>query len=197
MPKRCAAYGCRGNYRGEPYSHMVRFPSDAVEREAWINALPNKKGSVTHRKDLFICASHFSCAWQISRGGKRPVGPPTIFPGIPNSCIKRFHAKPRNKNALSQTREKRSQQRQEERNKIGSFSQFVKEIAKRFPQFSVLENGSKVNMFTADDSGRKIDKFLSFQEVESPFGFLFLVRAERNGYEIPKSKFILQKKQYD
>jgi hypothetical protein len=111
---------------------MVRFPSDAEERDAWINALPNTKGSVTHRKDLFICASHFSCAWQICRGGKRPVGPPTVFSGIPKSCIKRVVAKPRNKNALSQIREKRTQERQEERNKIASFAIFTKEIGERF-----------------------------------------------------------------
>ena len=28
MPKRCAAFNCHGNYRGEPYSPMVSFPND-------------------------------------------------------------------------------------------------------------------------------------------------------------------------
>ena len=193
MPKRCAAYGCHGNYRGEPYSRMVRFPSNEDEREAWINALPNRKGTVTNRKDLFICASHFNCAWQTCRGGKRPVGPPTVFVGIPKSCIKQSIAMPRNRNALSQTREQRSNQLKKERDTIGNFKVFEQEIGKRFPQFSIRRHANNVNMFIADESGRNIQQFLSFCEVQSPFGFLFLVRAEKNGYVIPKSNFTLQK----
>ena len=28
MPRRCAVYGCRGNYIGEPYTKTVSFPTD-------------------------------------------------------------------------------------------------------------------------------------------------------------------------
>jgi hypothetical protein len=79
MPKRCAAFGCRGNYKGQPYSRVVRFPSDEEERRKWIESMPNKCNSLKNRSDLFVCASHFDCEWVNVRGGKRPSGPPTIF----------------------------------------------------------------------------------------------------------------------
>ena len=31
MPKRCAAFNCRGNYDGEPYSQVVSFPTDRLK----------------------------------------------------------------------------------------------------------------------------------------------------------------------
>ena len=32
MPKECNVYGCRSNYRGEPYTTEVESPTDEVER---------------------------------------------------------------------------------------------------------------------------------------------------------------------
>ena len=97
MPQHYAAYGRHGNYRGQPYGRMrmVCFLSSVGEREAWLNALPNKKGTLINRKDLYVCAFHFNCDWQICTGGKRPAGPPTVFADIPNSCLKQTIAKPR------------------------------------------------------------------------------------------------------
>lgn len=137
MPKRFAAYGCHGNYHGQPYSLVVRFPSSVDEREAWINALPNKKWTLTNRKDLYVCASHFNCNWQVYRGGKRPAGPPTVFAGIPKFCLKQTIAKPRNKNALCDRREQRSFQVMKGRDTIGSVKAFEQDIGKRFPLFSI------------------------------------------------------------
>ena len=38
MPKRCAAYGCRGNYTGGPYTSVVRFTTEITEQNRWIEA---------------------------------------------------------------------------------------------------------------------------------------------------------------
>ena len=45
MPKRCAAFNCRGNYAGKPYSRVVSFPTELQERERWIAAMPNAPGT--------------------------------------------------------------------------------------------------------------------------------------------------------
>ena len=62
MPKLCAAYGCRGNYKGEPYVRMVKFPSEENERRRWIEAMPNNPATLITRRDIFVCASNFDCA---------------------------------------------------------------------------------------------------------------------------------------
>ena len=41
MPFKCSVYGCRGNYENEDYSPTVKFPKDALTRQAWIDAMPN------------------------------------------------------------------------------------------------------------------------------------------------------------
>ena len=69
MPKRCAAFNCKENYAGEPYSRVVRFPTEMQERERWIAAMPNAPGTL-HSKNIYICASHFTCKWVAAKGGE-------------------------------------------------------------------------------------------------------------------------------
>ena len=69
MPKRCAAFNCSGNYAGEPYCRIVHFPIELHDRERWIAAMPNAPGTL-HSKDIYICASHFTCKWVAARGAK-------------------------------------------------------------------------------------------------------------------------------
>ena len=65
MPHRCSAFNCRGNYNGEPYTRMVKFPSDEGERKIWISfsAMPNETESLSKLKEVWICAKHFDCEW--------------------------------------------------------------------------------------------------------------------------------------
>ena len=63
MPKKCNVYGCRGNYRGEPYTEVVPFPTDEVERNRWIDAMPNEHSSLLQLKQIYACAHHFDCEW--------------------------------------------------------------------------------------------------------------------------------------
>ena len=48
----------------------------------------NNPQTLIGRKEIWICDSHFDCDWVKTRGGKRPAKPPTIFPGVPKSCMK-------------------------------------------------------------------------------------------------------------
>ena len=57
MPRRCAVYGCRGNYTGEPYTKCVSFPTDEETRLKWISALPIAPSSLVERK-IFGYVSH-------------------------------------------------------------------------------------------------------------------------------------------
>ena len=72
MPRKCAAFNCRGNYRGEPYTKVVNFPQDLAEREIWIKAMPNDPKTLANKKEIWVCASHFDCEWVTVNGGKRP-----------------------------------------------------------------------------------------------------------------------------
>ena len=58
MPKRCAVFNCRGNYDGEPYSQVVSFPTDRVERTRWIETMGVNPGG--DGGDTYInCPPHF------------------------------------------------------------------------------------------------------------------------------------------
>ena len=57
MPIRCAVYNSRGNYDREPYSQVVNFPTNMVERTRWIEAMPNEPGSLKDRKEIYVCTS--------------------------------------------------------------------------------------------------------------------------------------------
>ena len=87
MPKKCNVFGCRGNYRCEPYTQVVPFPSDEVERDRWIDAMPNERSSLLQLKQIYDCVHHFDCEWVKVKGGKRSSQPPSIFPGVPKSCL--------------------------------------------------------------------------------------------------------------
>ena len=194
MPKRCAAFGCRGNYNGEPYSRMVRFPQEETERASWISAMPNAAGSLKHRTELFICSSHFDCQWVTSRGGKRPVGPPTIFKGVPKSYLKQSVSAPRPTKVVSaESREKRQEENSDSKDRILSFEKFASEVGIRFKNFSITRNGVNISMFCLNENSSKVVQFISFREVNSKFGFLQLVKVCKNGYEIQKHNFQLQK----
>ena len=73
MPKNCNVHGCRGNYRGEPYTKVVSFPTDEVERNRWIEAMPNERSSLLQLKQIYACVRHFDYEWITVKGGKDQV----------------------------------------------------------------------------------------------------------------------------
>ena len=38
------------------------------------------------KKEIWVCATHFEGEWITIQGGRRPLNPPSIFPGVPKSC---------------------------------------------------------------------------------------------------------------
>ena len=85
MGKRCASYGCRGNYAGEPESKVVRFPKDELTRQAWIDAMPNDPETLKGRTEIYICAAHFEGKWISVKGG--------TYLAIPSSLLFPWHSK--------------------------------------------------------------------------------------------------------
>lgn len=194
MPKRCAVFGCRSNYRGEPYTRVVRFPTDEVEYDRWIKAMPNTGRSIIGRRDLFVCAKHFDCEWVVCRGGRRPVAPPSVFHGIPKSCLKQAQPKKRTTSLTSSTaRQQHQAKRRKMDDNMNNFDSFVDQLPKRYPQFIVKKNKDEVYMTLLNDRGSQVTQFLWFRKRESPFGFLHLVTVEKDGCEISKNLFVLSK----
>ena len=90
MVDKCSIFGCNSNYGNQPYVKLVSFPTDEVERNRWIDAVPNERSSLLKLKKIFACERHFDCEWVSAKGGrgKRPSQPPSIFPGVQKSCLK-------------------------------------------------------------------------------------------------------------
>ena len=150
MGRSCMAFGCRGNYKGEPYSKMVNS-WDKKSKEDWIAAKPNDPESQRDKDKIWLCVTHFEGEWISSQGGRKPKNIPTIFPGIPKSCIKQSNSKPREtKRSSSAMRQKNS----EENDKIKFFNDFSCTMRKKYPKFQFIQNGEDLRMFRIDEIGR-------------------------------------------
>ena len=55
------------------------------------------------------------------------------------------------------------------------------------------DGGNDLYMSMTDPKGRKVVRYFHFRHIDSYFGFLYFVTAEKNGISLPKSKFSLQK----
>ena len=112
MPRRCAVYGCPGNYSCEPYTKTVSFPTDEETRSKWIIALPNDTRTLVGRKEIWINVTHFEGESVTMRGGKRPLNPPSIFPGVTKSCLKQVQYKERQSTCSSAEARRKTQEKQ-------------------------------------------------------------------------------------
>ena len=61
MVNKCSIFGCNSNYGNQPYVKLVSFPTDEVERNRWIDAVPNEHSSLLKLKKIFACEHHFDC----------------------------------------------------------------------------------------------------------------------------------------
>jgi hypothetical protein len=67
---------------------MYRFPFKSEDRELWIKKLPNANFVFTNFKR--ICAHHWPADTELKKvkgGNCVPVHPPSVFKGVPVSCI--------------------------------------------------------------------------------------------------------------
>ena len=194
MPRRCSCFGCNGNYDGTPYVKVISFPKDPEERERWILAMPNQNESLRCLKEIYICYKHFNCEWVSVKGGKRPKEPPSIFPGIPKSTLKQVASTSRPTSfSTSASRAKKMEAADEVANKMKDFEHFYAKISTYFPGFNIVKDQKNLYLSKTDATGRHVEQFFHFQHVNSPFGFLFLNKVEKDGIEVPKSMFPLQK----
>jgi hypothetical protein len=195
MPKHCAAFDCHGNYKGQPYTRMVRFPTEENERRRWIEAIPSNPLTLNRRRDIYVCASHFYCFWTAAKGGLRPVGPPTVFRGIAKSCIKQtFSGRRRTTEAFAfLARQKQQEIAKIYRDKMNSCDKFTRNVAEHFPEYIIRRNGDEVSMVKLSKSGNKVIQFVLLRKITSHFAFLLIVRLEKDGYEVPKNVLNFQK----
>ena len=122
-----------------------------------------------------------------SRGGKRPVGLPTIFEEVSKSYLKQSVSAPRPTKVVSAaSQEKCQKENSDYKDRILSFEKFAGEVGTRFKNFSITRNGVNVSMFCLNENSSKVVRFISYREVNSKFGFLQLVKVCKNGYEIQK-----------
>ena len=94
MVQTCMAFGCRENYKGEPCTKMVSS-WDEESRLRWISAMPNAPAQLREKEKIWLCITHFEGEWKATQGGSKPVNLPTVFSGIPKSCLKQTNNKPR------------------------------------------------------------------------------------------------------
>ena len=96
MLYKCSVYGCRTNYKENESDSVIkddvklfRFPSDEGERELWIKCLPNLDFVWTASKR--ICEKHWPVNYEkkvVNRNRNfSPLDPPSIFEGVPTSCV--------------------------------------------------------------------------------------------------------------
>ena len=98
MVNKCGIVGCNGNYNKNNKCRVFKLPTDAAERQTWINVLPPRKDFVIDPDKFFICERHWSEGYEVHTfpGGRtRPKHPPSVFPQIPKSCMPTPKAQPR------------------------------------------------------------------------------------------------------
>ena len=123
------------------------------------------------------------------KGGKRPSQPPSIFHGVPQSCLKQISSPSRNTTASADDRAENERLRTEALDKIGDFPSFCNAIQKRLSKDHLIILDGDDIYISKPDKGRSVIQFLHFKPVKSSFGFLYLKCVDRNGKEIPKTYF--------
>ena len=149
MVNKCSIFGYNSNYRNQPYVKVVSLPTDEVERNRWIDAIPNERSSLLKLKKIYVCERHFDCEWVSAKGGKRPSQPPSIFPGVQKSCLKQVTSVTRSFTSSAESRAQSEVLNNETLDKITDFSSFCDTIKKRF---------AKDHLITIDDNDIYISK---------------------------------------
>ena len=79
------------------------------------------------------------------------------------------------------------------KDKIRDFANFSSKVGSHFKNFNVIADENTLCLSETDSTGLTVKSFFHFQEVTSPFGSVPLCKTEKNGFEVPKSNFSLQK----
>ena len=170
----------------------AKHPDDRIK---WIDSMPNDRRSLEELKEIHVCVSHFNCDWvTVQGGGKRPIDPPSIFPGVPKSSTKQTVPRTRTtKSTSADTRIAKQKHVEDTKDKINSFASFSIEIKKRYKQYSIVQEESDLYLSLTDRIGQHVVHFFHFRKVSSSFGFLHLVNVEKYGFKVNKTLLPLQK----
>ena len=93
MPNCCSAFGRKDGHKTQPYDgHFYRFSSEKGKCQTWIDSLPD--ANFVWSKSKRICDVHWPPNEKFTRvkGQDVPDEPPTIFPGVPSSCLRQTAA---------------------------------------------------------------------------------------------------------
>lgn len=200
MPNRCVAWGCAANASRKPnYTAMVKFPTDPVQRERWIAAMPNTRKDLETRKGpLFLCRRHFTCKFVSAkgRGGKRPCGPPSKFEKVAGSQKMQTAAQPRDStHSLAEARLSKKNLIKTPSDKIMSLEDFIHNVSKVIPECHVhcAEDGD-VTLYFLDRKAQSITQSLVLKTTATSFGFLQLVCAEKKSCSVTLSALKLKQR---
>ena len=86
---------CTSNYvppkgnsmKAKHYVRVFRFPKKPADMKVWIRALPYRDLNVN--SNSVICVKHWPENYPTVklRGKERPLNSPSVWPGVPESCI--------------------------------------------------------------------------------------------------------------
>lgn len=158
----------------------MSFATDEVERNRWIDAMPNEHSSLLHLKQIYACVHHFDCEGIIVKEGNRPSQPPSISPGVSKSCLKQVSSAPRTTTVSAETQAENERLRTEAVDKIGDFSSFCNGIQKHFSKdHHIFCDSDDIYISKTDAKRRSVVQFLHLQHMKSLFGFLHLKCVEK------------------
>ena len=128
-----------------------------MERNRWIEAMPNERSSLLQLKQIYACVRHFDCEWITVKGRKRPSHLPSIFPGVSKSCLKQVSSAPRITIASAEIRAENERLRTEVVDKIGDFSSFCNDIQKHISKdYRIVCDTNNIYISKTDAKGRSV-----------------------------------------
>lgn len=154
MPRKCSVYGCNTNYFGADKGTVYQFPKDEAEKQAWINSLPNRDFNWTKEKG--VCYKHWPAdkRTRIAPGGwEIPVEPPTIFDGVPNSCVPQPATKARADNTLTTRNALPDELPEFERADVIDVHDCVSKITVSYPDCDCFESKEHLCIVSSSRSG--------------------------------------------
>ena len=90
MGRKCSVFGCKSGYKNQKSVTVYKFPKDLETRQSWVSRLPNKLSIDDVTDHMGVCAEHWPKDAPMVRTAGRyhvPAEPPSIFTGVPASCI--------------------------------------------------------------------------------------------------------------
>ncbi|KAI6658432.1 hypothetical protein LOD99_15232 [Oopsacas minuta] len=127
----------------------------------------------------------------VSKGWKATKRTAINISGVPKSVLKQVTSAPRPTSSTSESRAKKVQAAYEAADKIQDFDHFSAKMSSYFPGFNFIKDQKNLYLSRTDATGQTVKQFFHFQQVSSPFGFLFLNRVEKDGIEVSKQLFPL------